>query len=425
MADLRAVTTPVELEHGLLDLLPGPDDPAWVREGEGMVGWGRAVEVDTGAGPERFRRAAEGLADLANQTVLEDEVGVPGGGLVAFASFTFDDRSHGSVLLVPSTIVGRRDGRTWVTRIGPTDDLPGAELPSPSRPSPVDRVRYAGASVPDLHWLQAVADAIGRIRDGDVDKVVLARDHAVWSREPFDARVLLRRLAARFPACFTFSVDGLVGATPELLIRRNGRDVSSRALAGTTGRSEDPETDRALGQALLRSAKDRAEHAYAASSVREVLEPRSEELHVDEEPSLLRLANVQHLATDVHGRLSNDETALDLAAALHPTAAVGGVPTRKAVDLIRELEGMDRGRYAGPVGWIAADGDGEFGIALRCAQLSGARARLFAGAGIVAGSLPEDELEETRLKLGAMRSAFEGGSDTHRPPRSTGGKEPT
>lgn len=411
MADLRAVTSPIDLDRPLLDLLPDAADPAWVRDGEGLVGWGVAARIDAGTGEGRFERASERLGELTDRVAVEDDVGVPGGGIVAFASFTFDPLSHGSVLLVPATTVGRRDGRTWMTRIGPADALPDPALPPAADPRPIDRVRYAGASMPDLHWLQAVADAIGRIADGDVDKVVLARDHAVWAREPFDARLLTGRLAARFPGCFTFSVDGLVGATPELLVRRRGREVAARVLAGTTGRRDDPAGDEALGAALLRSDKDLAEHRYATTSVRDVLAGRCDDLAIDDEPSLLKLANVQHLATDVEGRLRRDDTVLELADGLHPTAAVGGVPTDRAVELIRELEGMDRDRYAGPVGWVAADGDGELGIALRCAQLSGARARLFAGAGIVAGSLPEDELEETRLKLGAMRSAFEGGGE--------------
>ena len=409
MADLRAITTAVELDRPLLDLVPASGDPVWIREGEGLVGWGVAARLEAGTGPERFERAAGRLSELASQITVEDHVGVPGGGIAAFASFTFDDRAHGSALIVPRVTVGQRGSRTWLTRIGSGDDLPDATLPDPSPPRGIDRVRYAGASVPDVRWLEAVADAIDRIERGDLEKVVLARDHAVWARDTFDSRLLTHRLASRFPSCFTFSIDGLVGATPEVLIRREGRHVDSRVLAGTVGRHPDAERDAALGRELLSSDKDRREHAFAAGSVREILAARCDELESDAEPSLLRLDNLQHLATDVHGTLHRDETALELAGALHPTAAVGGVPTGTAVELIRELEGMDRGRYAGPVGWVAADGDGEFGIALRCAALAGARARLFAGAGIVAGSLPEDELEETRLKLGAMRSAFEGG----------------
>jgi len=177
-------------------------------------------------------------------------------------------------------------------------------------------------------------------------------------------------------------------------------------LAGTTGRSTDEAEDAALGAALLDSSKERAEHRYAADSVREVLAPITDVLHHDDTPRLLRLDNVQHLATTFRGTLSGDATSLQIAAALHPTAAVGGTPREGAVAMIAELEGMERGRYAAPVGWTDLDGDGEWGIALRCAELDGARARLFAGVGIVVDSLPEAELEETRLKLLAMQTAL-------------------
>jgi menaquinone-specific isochorismate synthase len=260
--------------------------------------------------------------------------------------------------------------------------------------------------MPDVHWLEAVATALKRIDEGEVAKIVLARDHAVWSREPFDARWLASRLAERFPDCFTFLNGGLIGATPELLVRRRGDEVTSLALAGTTPRGATTAEDERLGAALLASDKDRREHDHAARSVVDGLAPVTSALSVSPAPFLLRLDNVQHLATAFTGTLSTDASALALAGTLHPTAAVGGSPTAAAIAMIRELEGMSRDRYAGPVGWVAPDGDGEFGIALRCAQLSGARARLFAGAGIVAGSLPEDELEETRVKLLAMQGVL-------------------
>jgi menaquinone-specific isochorismate synthase len=310
-------------------------------------------------------------------------------------------------------VVGRRDGRTWCTRIDPVVDAatastpaslpaPGTTLPEPAR----DRARYGGSSQPDLVWLEAVAGAIERLRDGEAAKVVLARDHAVWSEVAFDAADLARRLNGRFPRCHTFVVDGLVGATPELLLSRRGRQVFSRVLAGTTGRSTDEAEDAALGAALLGSDKERAEHGYAADSVRDVLAPVTTGLRYDREPRLLRLDNVQHLATTFTGELDADRSSLEVVAALHPTAAVGGTPTGVAVGMIAELEVLDRGRYAAPVGWTDLAGDGEWGIALRCAELDGARARLFAGVGIVAASLPEAELEETRLKLLAMQAAL-------------------
>jgi menaquinone-specific isochorismate synthase len=244
--------------------------------------------------------------------------------------------------------------------------------------------------------------------------VVLARDLLVTADVPLDPRRLLARLADRFPDCWTFSVDGLLGATPELLLRRNGRQLSARVLAGTAPRGAGADDDR-LAAALLGSAKDRAEHAYAVESLVRALDPYCTELRAPVEPELLTLANVRHLATDVSGtqrRRGRGGRAglLELIAAVHPTAAVCGTPTAAAAAVIGELEGMDRGRYAGPVGWLDARGDGEFGLALRCAELAGdgVSARLFAGCGIVAGSDPTAELAETQAKFAAFQAALEG-----------------
>ena len=406
---LVARTWPIETDRPLLDHLPATGGLAWLQGDDGIVAWGEAARLDPASGTGRFDEAAATWRDVVADAEVDDGVGLPGSGLVAFGSFTFDDRSHGSTFVVPRAVLGRRAGRAWITAIeagGGTPSRPDLATTDPAA-LPEDRPRYAGSSVPDVLWLEAVAEAVDRIDAGELDKVVLARDHALWAKTPFDARLLARRLNARFPGCLTFVVDGLVGATPELLVRRFGTDVSSLALAGTAPRGASDDEDERIGEGLLGSKKDRWEHELAATTVLEVLRPRCPDLSHGAEPHLLRLDNVMHLATRFRGTLSDpDETALSLAAALHPTAAVGGVPTDRAVQLIRDLEGMDRGRYAGPVGWVDAAGDGEWGIALRCAELSGARARLFAGAGIVAGSLPEDELEETRVKLRAMRSAF-------------------
>ncbi len=407
---LQVRTVAVDDQRDLLAMVPdGVGAVAWVKGGQGLVGWGEAARILPPPGPDRFRTAEQHFGDLAAQASVTDEVAVPGSGLVGFGSFTFDDDRAGSVLVVPRIVVGRRDAQTWLTTVtprhAPAGDVPGPRTGPPGQPVR-DRPRYAGASNPDVHWLEVVATAIARIRAGDLDKVVLARDHALWSRETFDALDLARRLTARFPDCHTFVIDGLVGATPELLVARHGERVTSRVLAGTAGRDPDAERDAAIGRALLASAKDRWEHELAVASVRERLAPHCSSLHWNDEPELLRLANVQHLATTFDATSHDDASALAIAADLHPTAAVGGTPRDRALALIRELEGMDRQRYAAPVGWIDAHGDGEWGIALRCAQLDGARARLFAGVGVVADSLPEDELAETRLKLLAMQAVL-------------------
>jgi menaquinone-specific isochorismate synthase len=273
-------------------------------------------------------------------------------------------------------------------------------------------IRWHDGSLTPPQWEQAVAAAVERIKADRLQKVVLARDLYASASGPVDERLLLGRLAARYPDCYTFACGGLIGATPELLIRRQDAQISALVLAGTAPRGDDPARDVALGAALLASAKDTEEHGYAAAGVRQSLAPLCDQLAVAPRPELLRLANVQHLATTISGRLARrgDGTipsVLALADAQHPTAAVCGTPTETAMELIRELEGMDRGRYAGPVGWVDSAGNGEFGIALRCADVDGPRARLFAGGGIVADSDPAAELAETVSKFRAMRFALE------------------
>jgi menaquinone-specific isochorismate synthase len=316
--------------------------------------------------------------------------------------------------VVPTAVLGRGSGRSWLTTIG------GRPQPAvPVGPAPAG-LRWHDGGLTAPQWQRAVSAAVARIRAGDLSKVVLARDQYATASDGIDVRVLLARLAVRYPDCWTFSCAGLVGATPELYIRRVGADVRSLVLAGTTPRGGSAAEDDALGAALLASAKNIEEHRYAVADVRRALAPLCDRLDIDEQPWLLRLANLQHLATGVTGRLagspqaaptaalSEHASALALAAALHPTAAVCGTPAGAAMELIRELEGMDRGRYAGPVGWVDARGNGEWGIALRCAELDGPRARLFAGCGIVADSDPVAELAETQVKFRPMQDALEG-----------------
>jgi len=407
---LVARTVPLEDPGPLLALLPQDSPLAWVRRGEGVVGWGAATVVRTG-GVQRFAEAGAAWAELTRHAVVRDEVGLPGTGPLAFGSFAFSPRSPaGGVLIVPEVVVGHRGGRWWVTTVAAGDALPGHRTPRRRRPPQGHgQVTFADGARSAPDWEGVVATAITRIGRGDVEKVVLARDLEALAERPVDPRRLLERLAGRYPGCWTFSVDGLVGATPEMLVRREKGLVTSRVLAGTIRRSGDDSRDLALAARLARSSKDLEEHEYAVRSVAQALGPHCTTTNVPEAPFVLHLANVMHLATDVTGVLADESTSLDLAAALHPSAAVCGTPTAAAAQLIDELEGMDRDRYAGPVGWIDAQGDGEWGIALRCAEVDptdSTRLRLFAGCGIVAGSAPQDELAESDAKLVPMRDAL-------------------
>lgn len=402
-ATVRSV--PVDDPGDLIARLPGSAPLAWLRRGDGLVGWGEALRLDVGTGADRFGRAQRWWAQTCAQLQVIDEVGLPGSGPIAFGSFTFDPDVAGSVLIVPQVLLGRRAGHTWLTAFGGD---------APTDPGPVDlplapqRLRYSDGSLSDFQWQAAVRRAVADIRDGRLEKVVLARDLLATSDIDVDARFLLQRLSGRYPECWSFSVDGLVGATPELLVRREAARVESGVLAGSVRRGRDAAEDAELGGWLLSSAKDLQEHSIAVRSVADVLARHCDCLEVPARPRLLTLANISHLATDISGRLVDEATGLALAGDLHPSAAVCGTPTDVAAHLIRSLEGMERGRYTGPVGWTDAGGDGEWGIALRCAELAGSSVRLFAGCGIVADSDPDAELAEAQVKLAAMRDALEG-----------------
>jgi menaquinone-specific isochorismate synthase len=413
-AGARLVTTVRSDGAGaLLDHLPAEGALSWVRRGEGLVGRGEAARLEVN-GPHALTEAADWWASYTDDLDVDDDVGIAGSGPVLFASIAFDPVGGTSVFVVPEVTVGRRDGVGWITTIGDVDprDVPGSFPPEPDDGAAL-RLRYADGALDPATWCAAVATAVERIGAGELAKVVLARDLLVSADVPLDPRRLLRRLADRFPDCWTFAVDGLLGATPELLLRRNGRRLSARVLAGTAPRGAGAD-DQRLAEALIGSAKDRAEHALAVDSLVRALEPYCTTLDAPAEPSLLTLANVRHLASDVTAtqRSRGPRGAaglLELIDAVHPTAAVCGTPTRAAAAVIAELEGMDRGRYAGPVGWLDAHGDGEFGLALRCAELVGDdSARLFAGCGIVAGSDPVAELAETQSKFAAFQAALEG-----------------
>ena len=396
----------------LLSLLPAEGGLAWVHgpatNQHGIVGWDEIARI-TISGPERFSRAQRWWSQ---QCAISE-----GDKPIAFASFAFDKQPGTSVVVIPKVSIKRDElGTTLtITSDSPVTDLEISELIAKvSRPHMLSRglnqVTWLDGSRPVAQWQAAVDVAVSRINLGELDKVVLARDIVAQLDEPLHIGSLLIRLNEAFPECWTFCVDGLVGATPELLIRRDGEHVTSRVLAGTMRRSRDSDRDGQLAAELLGSDKDQEEHVYAVESVAAALATHCTDLKVPAQPFILRLANVQHLATDVTGELVDAAPALALAASLHPTAAVCGTPTERATQVIRELEGMDRGRYSAPVGWIAANGDGEFGIALRCALIENAertKLRLFAGCGIVAGSTGESEVAESQAKFGAMKAALD------------------
>jgi menaquinone-specific isochorismate synthase len=409
-APLVVRTTAVQDPGPLLGLMPHEDPIAWVRRGEGLVGWGVAAIVRT-KGPGRFAEARSWWDDVTRAAVVRDEVRQPGTGLVSFGAFAFADDPGESVLIVPEALVGRRAGVTWVTTIGRAAITSPPELATIHPPEPPRGVTFADGALSGAEWEGAVAEAVDLINAGRLEKVVLARDLVATADAEIDVRWPLRRLAESYPMCWTFHVDGLFGATPEMLVRRERGLVTSRVLAGTIRRTGDDARDLALAATLARSSKDLEEHEYAVRSVAEALAPYCSSMNVPESPFVLHLPNVMHLATDVAGVVSDTDGAaasLGLAEALHPTAAVGGTPTGTALQVIAEIEEMDRRRYAGPVGWMDADGDGEWGIALRSAEVAGRTVRLFAGCGIVASSNPADELAEAQAKFVPVRDAVSG-----------------
>jgi menaquinone-specific isochorismate synthase len=399
-AELVAWTVEVDDPGELLTWLPAGESFAFLRGGDGIVGWGEAARLATDS--------AGDVQALLGGITTRDDVGMPGSGAVAIASLGFDPDVDASVVVVPKVVLGRREGRSWLTLVTP----PGAvEVPALRRrpvavaSTPPSSVSAALPSEPQ--WHEVIADAVTALRSGTLQKVVLARAIEVTAQAPLDGRAIAARMATRFPSCFTFLCDGLVGASPELLIRRLGRHAESLVLAGTIRRGSSPEEDAALEHELLTSAKDAEEHRMAAVSVRDVLAAVAVDVVADERPQLLRLANLSHLATHIDAWLPQPApSALALAALLHPSAAVGGTPKATALEMISRLEAAPRGRYAAPIGWVDANGDGEFAIALRCAQLSGNVARLWAGGGIVADSDPAAEVAETTVKFDAVLSAL-------------------
>ncbi len=389
---MRAVTRALDEDIDLNDFA-GEDGYLFVRDGVGLAGRGVAARIEADSAIE-FLAAIDYL----------DSVGVAGCGPIAMGVLPFKPGASAK-LIVPAVTIGKGvDGQRWITII---DD---AEVPSPAvRPSPTAADFSVRPGVDIATYLAAVGAARDAVRAGQLDKAVIARDIVVSSSEPINVHAVLLRLRASFGSSYRYSIDGFLGASPELLIALDGATVSSHPLAGTTPRTGDPATDARLAAELLASPKNQIEHRVVIDVVHDTLLPWASYLDWEPEPSIVAVANVQHLGTRMQGQLSQPSPdVLTLAKALSPTPALGGHPQQAALDLIERVEGFRRGHYGGAVGWVDARGNGTWAVAIRCAEFSQDRrqARLFAGGGIVADSEPLAELAETQAKFQAMLSAI-------------------
>jgi menaquinone-specific isochorismate synthase len=371
----------------------------WTDGRDGLAGIGEALRIDLPGG--LADEAAVEAVTLALAAIRsDDDVGLPGCGPVAFGALPFDRHRTGS-LVVPARLVGVREGVAWETTIDPAPPVVGF----PKSGEAPDQFTLVSAR-PHARWRQVVADAVAHVQSGALEKVVLARCVDVVANRPFIVTEILERLGSLYPTCMVFSIDGFMGASPELLIRREGAHVSSHPLAGTVARSGDDAADEALVAGLLASPKERWEHQLVVEALAKGLREVCPTLDVPTTPDVVGLRNVSHLGTRLTGRSEGNESALDLVARVHPTPAVGGWPTAEATAYQQVVEDFDRCRYAGPVGWVDARGDGAWAVGIRCADIDGARARLYAGGGIVADSDPAAELAETQLKLQALLAAL-------------------
>lgn len=395
-------------DPGTLTEFLGPDDAAFLKGRDGFVALGEVTRFET----RSIDEADAWWRNLASRIENESEIpGSYGTGPLAYGSFCFDpDHTEAvSVLVVPQTIIGRRDKVCWLTQLGydRVNPVMPARTTAPTAPPDVE---FTEGSCSEQEWMASLRTVTQLIRQGEADKVVLARDVVARTSGEFDPRFVFNNLVHNYGGCWNYLIDGLVGSTPEMLVRRWDGMTASRVLAGTMQRIESID-DAHQASRLIASNKDLVEHGYAVASVVDTLGRRLRGLHVPEAPYVLSLPNVLHLATDICGISDPRVSTLSLASAMHPTAAVCGTPTEVARQLIRTHERMDRGRYAGPVGWMDNRGDGEWALALRCGQLDAddhSRMRIYAGAGVVAASDPHFELVETDVKMRPMRSALTG-----------------
>ena len=382
-----------------------PVSASWIRGSDGFIAFGR-YRTHAVSGKRRFADASAWWQNELSQLEIKNNVHGVGTGPILFASFAFS-QNETSLLTIPEIVVVQKNGKSWITWIG--GEQP--ELVKKVLPKSGLTLTWHQGALSEQEWSHAVEESVSRIKAGGLEKVVLARDLVAQSEEEINPAALIQSLEAEYPSTWLFLVDNLIGATPELLVRLSKSLVTSRVLAGTIRRTGDEDRDFALAGSLAKSSKDLEEHEYAVRSVAEALEPFASSTNVPDAPFVLHLPNVMHLATDVTCVINETSSKIDifkLVAALHPSAAVCGTPTDIARDLISELEAMNRGRYAGPVGWVDAHGDGEMGIALRCGEIAPDHRsiRVFAGCGIVAGSQAEQELAESQAKLLPIRSAL-------------------
>jgi isochorismate synthase len=392
---MRAVTRALDVNVDLNDVA-GSDGLLFVRDGVGIASRGVACRV-----------AVDDVMSVLESIERDDDVRRAGCGPVAIGALPFTP-GEPCELIVPRVLVGKASDKSrWITVIdGDMDEAIASLAPTlPPRPSAGSFAVTPG--VPVETYLAAVGAARDAVRAGEITKAVIARDIVVRCDQPIDIRAVMRRLRASYGSSYRYSIEGFVGASPELLIERRGDVVRSHPLAGTTPRTGDPSTDARLAAELMASMKNQVEHRVVIDVVNDTLLPYCSYLDWEAEPSIVAVANVQHLGTALEGRLSKPvPSVLALARLLSPTPALGGHPRDVALDLIRSVEGFDRGRYGGTVGWVDADGNGTWAVAIRCAEIDHNRARLFAGGGIVADSDPLAELAETQAKFQAMLSAI-------------------
>jgi menaquinone-specific isochorismate synthase len=406
---LRVVTREIATPEGFDITKHFPEDSsAFIRGGQGIIGFGEAARFET-SGPSRISEMASLWRDQVELSETSDLLRVPGTGLVSFGSITFSEASTlNSVLIVPRVVLGSRDGTSWITEITPKNEEPvdSSFFTKPTGYRANQKLNFYDGAMGSEDFMARAAEAIEKIRSGKIKKVVLAREIIAHLPEQFDLRTALRSLSQRYPSCWLYNVAGNFGASPELLVRVSHGQVSARVLAGTAGRGVSKQDDEIVSQKLLTSEKNLQEHRFAVESMVEKLSPFCTSVDTDETPFSLALPDLWHLASDVYGKLKNNISVLDLTGFLHPTAAVAGTPRDKAMELIAELEPFDRGGYSGPVGWIGADGDGEWAIALRGGFIEENIVTAYAGCGLVSESDPKEELAETELKFAPIRSAL-------------------